>query len=212
MYMMTSKNIVILVSCLLASGCIADNTQKESGTPNFFGIKLGLATLATVQEKYGEAILKKTGDASTSRMYICYRFTKNNINQVVLFGSSSEMAGNPNYELTEFELYQESDFPYHSSDCSNLNSSSKIDLYIDAEKSDVAVKLGVMADIPNIYKKTTCTKAAFPKDSSGYKAWKDRKDCFSGDEPYYDECTEVDALFKDNFLSKLIVRKIKSVC
>ena len=98
------KMVVFLVSLILSSNVYADQNVVYEESCEVLGLVLGKHTLSDVQKKLGFSEQFHNGDAATSEDKVCYILSKGEETAYLEFGSNSEMAGPPDYELTSIYL------------------------------------------------------------------------------------------------------------
>ncbi len=208
------KLVCFFLVCFVGA-CSSIEAKSEKINDVLFGVTLGESSLNSVQDILGKSRLIKQGDAAYSETFVCYTFSKNRVNQVVVFASDEELAGSPEYTITRVDLYASTQYPYSKDDCLDIGVSEKLaDSFIGYTKEGFSVHFGLPETVINDhYEKTVCHKELITPDSKNYKYWRGKKDCFQiNEDPYVDVCATLKAVFKDGMLVKFSLSKVTSVC
>jgi hypothetical protein len=205
--------LLFIINVLPVISVASDNLHSDYFS-KLLGVELGKQNLNDVQKMYGDAKIADIGDAATSRSSICYAFTQNNIDQIVIFSSNNELAGKPSYVVTQIEI-QTKGSPTKNLKCNAIIKNNHITLsLIGKSKSEFSDKFGFnLKDITNNFNYSFCKKVSMKKDEPTYSYWKGRTECFNSETtPYYDICTNIQANFENNILLKLVLNRSESVC
>jgi hypothetical protein len=205
---------------------IASQSDLSSAAPErdlridhrtILGIPLGEANLAEVQRQLGEAKLWSDGDAATMEGKVCY-VTQGPNPLVLVFASNFEMAGPPEFKLTDVRILGSSAYE-EKAKCQSLSVTR------DKVGTTSGLKIGISrARVRKILGRPPRTEKSewaytwtinrtLPPSDRYYEYWLARKkDCFEGKSPFYTVSSEIIVQFDGDVVVALTFSRMDSIC
>ena len=181
------------------------------------GITLGRSTLKEVQEKLGSAKLWSSGDAATAEQKVCY-VTVSHRPVVVVFASSSEMAGPPQNRVTDIRIVGRGMYP-------DIANCLKLPISSNEVRTKSGLGLGISRQVVRsiIGMPTRVSKSEWsyfwsndrplPQSDKHYSYWASRsRECFDGKAPFFSVNSQLELRFDGNSLVALMVSRMESIC
>ncbi len=214
------STLVLLCSC--AAPAAADGLDRRALT--ILGITPGESTFEDVARLYGAAGQWHTGDAHSSETKICFRFGSGDAGTWVVFASNSEMAGAPQYLVTDIRLYSSAEFFTDTQRCKpvlkgrySFSTKSGVGLGVSAAKMEKI--LGKHERRENAhFVWVACPKIPIPETDPKYDYWLKREGCFEDEhggwkgKPYYNACAGVTVGLKNGKVTYLELSSADSIC
>lgn len=225
-----------LTATLCSSTVIASENEVDRKSLTILGITPGVSKFKDVFYIFGKAKMRSIGDAGLSRTEICYSLSGNVNGTTILFTSDNEMAGAPDFIVSTIHIYSK-DYPF---DTSRYSEQYPIDLihgicstaqpFTGALVTKNGLRLGLTSgEMHSILGKpaksennsasyVSCIKQYLLPTNKYYDRLRKLEGCFEDDaggwkgEPYYNICSGVFVIFKNNSIVCLRVSSGTSVC
>jgi len=206
-----------IVAILANTLCHAADQQIDIAGLAVLEVQVGRAmTLTNVVKRFGPADIWHTGDASDSEYKVCYRVKTDSGEQVVVFGSSGEMAslkGQINaIRLLPGGSLSEAACPAIAKPVKVL--ASRNGLRIGIRDSEALRILGQQDVLPNgVLEYSLCKVKRMVSGTAEYKRWVGMSGCFEDPtKPYFNDCGAVQIRFNDGKAIEVNLAANQNVC
>jgi hypothetical protein len=205
-------------------GVASAATGLDRHSLQMLGITPGESTFADVIRLYGGTKQWHSGDAAASETKMCFHFRTGGRDTFVVVASNSEMAGAPNYLVTDIRLYSEAEpFP-DSARCAAVSSAP------GSFSTKGGVGLGIpVAELERILGKphgkegsrlvwSACKEVPLPVSHPKFNYWSKREGCFKDEhggwkgKPYYNVCSQLSVAVKGGKTTYLELSSVDSIC
>lgn len=197
--------------------CHATDRQIDIEGLTVLEVQVGRAmTLAQVVKRFGPADIWHTGDASDSEYKVCYRVKTDSGEQVIVFGSSGEMAS-PKGQINAIRLLpggslSEAACPAITKPVKALASRNGMRVGIrDTEVKRILGQQDVLPDGTLEY--SSCKVRQMVPGTAEYKRWVGMSGCFEDPtKPYFNDCGAVQIRFIERKAIEVNLAANQSVC